>query len=209
MRQKIVIGNQMNKILIFLVLTFFSNFSFADNKETIIILASSYDDNKMYDRAKELYFEALKIDETDARIYNGLGYVYLKTGKTEEAIKFLKKAIEINPNYAVAHNNLGTAYHRKGDYDKAIAEYKNALKIEKNYIKPLSNLAVANFRKGNIPKAIKYFLKAKSTDKKYIEERFDKQKVIETLEQEAKNNLNNKEIKLLLVKLQGGDAFEK
>jgi len=193
----------MNKFFIFFFLVLFFSISFAGDtdREKIITLANSYDDSKEYDKALEKYFEALKIGGSEARIYNGIGYVYLKTGDIEGAIKFLKKAIEINPNNAVAHNNLGVAYQRKGEYAEAISEYKNALKIEKNYVKPLANLAVAYYRKGNIPKAIKYFLKAKSADEKYIDERFDKQKVTETLEWEAKKDPNNKELKKLITKL--------
>src|SRR3989338_8426336 len=75
--------------------------------------------------------------------HNGLGIVYNKQGRLDEAIKEYLTAIRFKPAYADAHNNLGNAYNEQSRMAEAIKEYKLALSLKPDY-------ADAHYNLGNV-----------------------------------------------------------
>lgn len=59
---------------------------------------------------------------------------YLKKGRIEEALNFLKRAEIFLPDNTKIKINLGDIYEKLGNKDKAVDEYKKALNIDPNYI---------------------------------------------------------------------------
>jgi tetratricopeptide (TPR) repeat protein/TolB-like protein/tRNA A-37 threonylcarbamoyl transferase component Bud32 len=62
-----------------------------------------------------------------------LGHVYLRTGKTSEAIVELKRGLQIAPNSDEGYVRLGNAYAQGGQKDEAIAAYKKAIEVNPYY----------------------------------------------------------------------------
>jgi len=72
-----------------------------------------------FEEAISLYEKALELDSKDTRIYTGLGDLFAKTGKKNQAIK--------------AYLEAAKSYTRDGYYSKAIAVCKQILEIDKQY----------------------------------------------------------------------------
>jgi len=65
-----------------------------------------------------------------AKGYFNIGNVYLKEGKTEDAIVSFQRALELNPRYAGAHYYLSWIYFQREDYKSAIEHSDQAGKLE-------------------------------------------------------------------------------
>ncbi|CAL1695602.1 unnamed protein product [Somion occarium] len=63
-------------------------------------------------------------DPATAKCYNGLGDLYIKLGRLEEAEEYLSRALQVRSSgplfdAAVTRDNLGCIYEMKGDIQKA------------------------------------------------------------------------------------------
>ena len=54
--------------------------------------------------------------------------MYLREGKTDEAIKHYTESVKIKPDQPTIHNNLAILFGRQGKYDKALESYREVLK---------------------------------------------------------------------------------
>jgi len=61
-----------------------------------------------FDKAIELFNQAVELDPNYAESYNNLGFTYYKKGKYKRAEQFFSKALEIDPNFDKAKSNLNT-----------------------------------------------------------------------------------------------------
>ena len=61
------------------------------------------------DKFGDLMEEAITLDPTNSTLFFNLGVVNQNQKKTEEAVKYYKKAIELKPDYADAYMNLSAA----------------------------------------------------------------------------------------------------
>jgi len=63
---------------------------------------------------------------------NVLGYQYLQSGKTKEAIELFKLNVRAYPGSANTYDSLGEAYMVNGDKELAIKNYKKSLELNPN-----------------------------------------------------------------------------
>jgi Tfp pilus assembly protein PilF len=66
--------------------------------------------NNDFQKALELFDQALREDPNNPDIINMLAHSQRKTGKIDEALANYKKALEIRPNFPEAREYLGEAY---------------------------------------------------------------------------------------------------
>ncbi|MBN1996741.1 alpha/beta fold hydrolase [candidate division KSB1 bacterium] len=86
--------------------------------------------------ALEMFHKKRKEDSTwipfsEARM-NTLGYQYLQTGKTKEAIELFKLNVLAYPQSSNTYDSLGEAYMIDGDRESAIQNYKRSLELDPN-----------------------------------------------------------------------------
>ena len=86
-----------------------------------------FHDDEKYDKAKEVYLEALKYDDSYARSYNNLGVLYDDQLNDETAIKYFYKAIECDPLFKLAVDNLVRNLQNPKDIAKVLRNYHEAL----------------------------------------------------------------------------------
>ena len=83
-----------------------------------------------YSGAIQQFKRAIALDsstqDTVVKAENLLATVYIKQGKTQDAIKAYQSSIAMYPTDDTAHLNLGNIYFNQQDYGKAEAEYKAA-----------------------------------------------------------------------------------
>ncbi len=73
--------------------------------------------------------KAVKLNATEARIWNRQGCVYMSAGKLDEAVPILKRAIELAPTSSVFYESLAICYYKLGLMD----ESANQIRIACNY----------------------------------------------------------------------------
>jgi serine/threonine-protein kinase len=76
---------------------------------------------------------AEQLKDTIPEVHFSLGSVYLRTGRSSEAIAELKRGLQLAPNSDEGYVRLGNAYMEMGQKDEAIAAYKKAIDVNPYY----------------------------------------------------------------------------
>ena len=111
-------------------------------------------------RAADAY-EKCAASDPGVRPRDSLGFVYLMSGKHQEAVTQLKRAKDIDPQFAPAHNNLGFASDLADNRSEAKKRYEMVIdKIDKNNVRARVMLALDLWLDGSSKGAIKELEKA-------------------------------------------------
>ena len=102
--------------------------SYEDRYALVLFKALCYDDLTMYDRAIELYEQALALKEHSTAASN-MGLCYYRMGQYEHAITAYERAIAIDPVNEFPYNNLAQLYVRRQEYEKALEYAIEAARI--------------------------------------------------------------------------------
>ena len=82
--------------------------------------ASTYERQKKYEAAEELFRKVLANDPQNAVALNYLGYMLADRGtKLDEAVGYIRKAVDLDPANGAYLDSLGWAYFKLGKYDMA------------------------------------------------------------------------------------------
>ena len=128
-------------------------------KEEIINIGFSLHQEGKLDEAENAYNEALKIDSTNAEVYNLIGVLKLQKGETDEALKFVEQAIEKSPQ-AYFYETLLQALIRKENYAEIVKYEDYIMKHFSDNFSLLFNLAMAHKNLKDNKKAISLYEKA-------------------------------------------------
>src|SRR6202790_12497 len=92
-----------------------------EDKEYVEFLrGSTYERQKKYDQAEEVFRKVLAADPQNAAVLNYLGYMLADRGsKLDEALIMIKKAVELEPANGAYLDSLGWAYFKMGKYELA------------------------------------------------------------------------------------------
>jgi len=92
-----------------------------DEKEYVYFLrGSTYERQKKYEQAEEMFRKVLVSDPQNANVLNYLGYMLADRGtKLEEALNFIRKAVDLEPANGAYLDSLGWAYFKLGKYELA------------------------------------------------------------------------------------------
>ncbi len=120
--------------------------------------------NGQYEKALELFQDAIRLDPDFTEGYNNLGLTYTEVGHEENATDAFKKAIELNPDIPAAYNNLGYVFYRLGSYEEAIEMYNEAIGKSKDNSSAYTNLGNAFYKLDRIDDAIDAWKQALEID---------------------------------------------
>ncbi|MBN1163253.1 MAG: tetratricopeptide repeat protein [Candidatus Krumholzibacteriota bacterium] len=120
--------------------------------------------NGQYEKARELFEQALEIDPQFTECYNNLGLTFTEMNDEEKATDAFKKAIELNPELAATYNNLGYVFYRLGSYAEAIEMYNEAIGRSKDNSSAYTNLGNAYYKLDRMEEAIEAWNKAVEID---------------------------------------------
>jgi tetratricopeptide (TPR) repeat protein len=92
-----------------------------EDKEYVEFLrGSTYERQKKYDEAEQVFRKVLGSDPENAAVLNYLGYMLADRGqKLDEALIMIKKAVDLEPANGAYLDSLGWAYFKLGKYDQA------------------------------------------------------------------------------------------
>lgn len=107
-----------------------------------------------YDKAREFYEAALRLDSNSFEAISGMGVILSSRGRTQEAIKYLEKAYRINPQDPDLCNNLGALMANEGKSQAAIKLFNEALRYDTLSVVLNTNLAQEYLKIGQVSKAL-------------------------------------------------------
>ena len=96
---------------------------------TYVELGTSYLALEKYSEAEAAFKQATALDD-DSCASCGLGMVYHRQGRENEAAKALKKAISLNPNDTCPYDQLGRMYYDLGQYTESIEAFRLEIKLQ-------------------------------------------------------------------------------
>jgi tetratricopeptide (TPR) repeat protein len=96
---------------------------------TYVELGTSFMALEKYSDAETAFKQAMAIDD-DACASCGLGMVYHRQGREDEAAKTLKRAISLNPNDTCSYDHLGRMYYDLGQYTESIEAFRQEIKLQ-------------------------------------------------------------------------------
>jgi pentatricopeptide repeat protein len=112
--------------------------------------------------AESHYRQALPGRPT-AETHNGLGYVLVRQGRTDDALREFREAIDVDASYTPAYNNLADALARQGKFEEAEQYYKRSLAVKPSPA-VYNALGVVQRRLGKTAEAEDQFARAKALD---------------------------------------------
>lgn len=122
------------------------------------------DQMRDFDKAKEQFLLAIKLDSLFPNAYLGLANVYRDSRQYKEAEINYKKGISLAPGYTLIYNNLGLLYHDMRRYEDAEEYYLKAMQIDSTYGDLYYNLGRVYANTQRNEKAKEYYLKSISLD---------------------------------------------
>ena len=92
-----------------------------EDKEYVEFLrGSTYERQKKYDQAEEVFRKVLGSDPDNAAVLNYLGYMLADRGqKLDESLVMIKKAVDLEPANGAYLDSLGWVYFKLGKYEQA------------------------------------------------------------------------------------------
>ena len=66
----------------------------------------------------------------EEHVLNGIGYDYLRTGKTEDSIQIFQKNVQEYPESSNVYGSLAEAYGAAGKKELAIENYEKSIKLD-------------------------------------------------------------------------------
>lgn len=85
---------------------------------------------KNYEKAIELYTEAIVLNPQASLLYAKRGQIFLLLNKPNACIRDCNRALELNPDSAAAHKFRGRAYHLLGKFEEAATDLRLACKFD-------------------------------------------------------------------------------
>jgi tetratricopeptide (TPR) repeat protein len=127
------------------------------------VQASALDeDPATYDKAEELYENAVRLDPSLAIAYTNLGNIRFRRGDEAGAEALYRRAIEVDPQQPEAHYNLGYLTLERGEPRAATSYFERALEGDPRFADAHFNIAMAWERLGERARARPHW-------KKYLE----------------------------------------
>ena len=87
-----------------------------------------------YDKAIELFQDAIQSDSRSAVAHYNLGCIYLEIEEYTKAVNYLQEAVALNPDFKEACYNLALAYLKWGYHQEAIKAAHTSLEVDENYL---------------------------------------------------------------------------
>jgi tetratricopeptide (TPR) repeat protein len=126
------------------------------------ILASIYYQEKMPEKAEELYLNALKLNPTESAVRNDLGVIYMEKNEYEKAKPLFEEELKMNPeqNADKVNYNLGRINYQLKQYPEAEKYWLRTVELNPAYAETYQCLAILNADIKNNEKAREYAHKA-------------------------------------------------
>ncbi|MFL6293055.1 MAG: sulfatase-like hydrolase/transferase [Thermoanaerobaculia bacterium] len=122
---------------------------------TLNALAIALSDSGRHAEAMTLLQQTLQKDPKNAHVYETLGMVALRLGKTQEARDHLRRALELNDKLPIAWNTLGVTLYQLEGPAAAVGAWKRSVELDPKQYDALYNLGLVAAQVGQRAEARK------------------------------------------------------
>lgn len=136
------------------------NLEFTDEPSTCLVLSLIYllkQDHKNAEKSLGL-IESSKL--TDPQDWSDYGLLCFLTGRSEEALYYLRKVVNSNEVDSTAYARYGSVLLKQGQLEDAKRNLEKSLELEPERAEVLNNLAGIEVRRGNLDTAVKLYSRA-------------------------------------------------
>nr|WP_066383578.1 MULTISPECIES: tetratricopeptide repeat protein [unclassified Anabaena] len=102
-----------------------------------------------YNGAIAVYQRAAALDNRNARIHSGIGYLYAQQGNFQAALAAYRRAIALNPNNSDFYYAVGFIKGNMGDTAGAKEAYRRAIQLNRGNINAYIGLGITQSRLGD------------------------------------------------------------
>ncbi len=128
------------------------------NGDAYYVAGMIHESQARFKEAEAAYKKAAKV--RPHRLYfDDLGTLYLRLGRTHEAIAAFRRSIELAPDGFRGYRNLSVAYYMQGDLPRAASQLQKALAIQPD-ASLYSNLGTIQFAQGFYEESIEAYERA-------------------------------------------------
>jgi arylsulfatase A-like enzyme/Tfp pilus assembly protein PilF len=117
----------------------------------------SYIRLNQYDRAEQVYRQAIEQGFDSADLRANLGLIYYRWGEFAKAEQQLRTALELEESSISARYRLADVYRATKSYSKAVEHYRRVLEIDPGYVWALNGLGMALAMEGKNEEALTAF----------------------------------------------------
>lgn len=125
------------------------------------------------EEALKIYEKSRTLKPKSARILEGMGHLYQKMGKPQEAEQKLLEAVSANPRYVKAYQTLSDHYQNIGNRDGAREALEQAVRISPRNPDRQTALGQLYLQEGKADRARQAFTKAVQVDPRNVERRME------------------------------------
>jgi tetratricopeptide (TPR) repeat protein len=108
--------------------------AYPDDERMLTLLATNYYGQQEYQKAVDLYNNAVKINSDFSPGYNQLGYANRVLEKFDDAEIAFKKYTELIPDDPNPYDSYAELLMKVGRYEESIEQYQAALKLNPNFV---------------------------------------------------------------------------
>ena len=99
----------------------------------LINLANAYSNRRRYEEALAACSQAIRLDPTYARAYNGMGNILNGFKRYEAALTAYEEATRLDPTDVRAYNGKGNALYGLKRYEAALVAYEQAIRLDPTF----------------------------------------------------------------------------
>lgn len=101
--------------------------------------------------------KAMSVDPMSGAPCNGLAYLLLGAGRTDEALVVFKRYVQVAPGDPNAHDSFAEGLLAAGRVDEALAEYQKALSLDPWFASSQLGAGYCYERMGNVPQTRAFY----------------------------------------------------
>ena len=135
-----------------------------DRSQELIKQGEDFARARQFEKAAELFKQAIAEQPASAKAYADLSYVTLMQGRAQEAMALAQKAVELDANSAPAYVALGNVNQALNRFDEAIENFKQAVRLNPNYVQALGALGSLYGQTHRYEESLEALTKAQSLD---------------------------------------------
>jgi TolB-like protein/Tfp pilus assembly protein PilF len=123
--------------------------------EPHVTLAAIYTEDEFdWEKGEEQFRRGIELNPSYATGHQWYGEFLAAMGRSDEALKEIRRAQELEPLSPIIPTSLGFGYSTRGDYDEAHRQLDKALELDPNFPRAISNRAFVYLLQGRHEEAL-------------------------------------------------------
>jgi predicted O-linked N-acetylglucosamine transferase (SPINDLY family) len=133
------------------------------------LLAAVYSKQKQYELALKYFDQALRINKSNAAVFNNCGNTLHELKRFNEALQRYNEALRLKPEYVDALCNRGNTLRELNRLEEALQSYNEALRLKPEYAEACNNRGNTLRRLNRLEEAVQSYNEALRLKPEYVD----------------------------------------